>query len=107
CGMLRRARQCSLRIGWLSLLLFSLAANAAQPFVPGRILVKSRAGVTEEILNRKLQPFGAQARSLRSGRINVVSVSEHRASAILASLNNDPDIEFAERDFIARTAFVP
>ncbi|MBI3852785.1 MAG: S8 family serine peptidase [Verrucomicrobia bacterium] len=36
-----------------------------------------------------------------------MAVSEDKAEALLTGLRNNPDIEFAERDFIAQAAYVP
>lgn len=56
----------------------------------------------------KLSAHGALSRfTLRRLNVHVVNVSEQNAEAVLAALRNDPDIEFAERDYLARAAFVP
>lgn len=56
----------------------------------------------------KLNAHGAVSRfTLRHLNVRVVNVSEQNADAVLAALRNDPDIEFAERDYIAQAAFVP
>ena len=76
--------------------------------MPGQILVKPRAGVAETTLAAKLGARGAASRlTLSHFNVRVVKVSEENAEAVLAALKNDPDIEFAERDYIAEAAFVP
>jgi subtilisin family serine protease len=85
-----------------------LIATATPAFVPGRILVKPRAGLSETNLGAKLKRFNAaDRRSLPRFRVRVVAVPEEAADAVLAELKRDPDIEFAERDYIARAAFLP
>ena len=49
----------------------------------------------------------AHRRVLRPINVRVVSVPEDKADAVAASLRNDPDIEYVERDYVARAAFVP
>lgn len=98
---------------WLAHFFFVFAVSIAQAkdhprFVPGRILVKPRAGVTESALNAKLNARGAISRGkLQHLNLRVVNVSEQNAEAVLAALKLDPDIEFAERDYFAQAAFVP
>jgi subtilisin family serine protease len=92
------------------ILIFSSFASAAPSprFVPGRILVKPKAALSETNLIAKLKSHGATNHVLlpQSG-VHVVAVSEDQADATIASLRKDPEIEFAERDYIAQTAFVP
>ena len=98
---------------WLTAIFFafSVVAADAKPksrFVPGQILIKPRAGVAESTLSAKLGAQGAMSRlTLRRLNVRVVKVAEENADALLAALKNDPDIEFAERDYIAEAAFVP
>lgn len=98
---------------WLVQLLLvaslSVATASEKPhFVPGRILVKTRSGVSAAKLDGKLQSHGVTSRrSLGRQNVNVVSLSEQNLDATIAALQNDPDIEFAERDYLAEAASVP
>ena len=47
------------------------------------------------------------AGTLHHSNVRVVAVPEEKAEATLAAFRNDPDIEFAERDYIAEAAYVP
>ena len=77
-------------------------------FVPGRILIKPKNGVTENALaNKLLRHGGRQHRALHRTDIRAVDITEANAAAILAELQRDPTIEFAERDYLAEAAFVP
>jgi hypothetical protein len=91
------------------MLTVSVASAKEHPrFVPGQILIKPRAGVSEKALMNKLTARGAHSRStLRHLNVRVVNVSEENVDAVLAALRNDPDIEFAERDYVAQPAFIP
>lgn len=110
--MLKFARR-NLLCFWLSALVIvsnvSIASAKEHPrFVPGQILVKPRAGVSEKTLAAKFGAHGALSRStLRHLNVRVVNVPEQNADAVLAALKNDPEIEFAERDYFAQAAFVP
>lgn len=92
----------------LILSVFIARAKEHPRFVSGQILVKPHAGVSEKTLAAKLTAHGAVSR-FTLGRLNVsvVKVPEQNADAILTALKNDPNIEFAERDYIAQAAFVP
>ena len=98
---------------WLVQFLFAFSisiiqAKEAPRFVPGQILVKPRPGVSESKLDAKLNARGAVSRmKLRRLNLRLVNVSEQNAEAVLAALRQDPDIEFAERDYFAKAAFVP
>lgn len=98
---------------WLARFFFVFAISIAQAkdhprYVPGRILVKPRAGIAESTLDAKLNARGAVSRGkLQHLNVRVVNVSEQNAEAVLAALRHDPDIEFAERDYFAEAAFVP
>lgn len=84
-----------------------LTAPGAQ-FVPGQILVKPRAGAAEKDFETKLHRHGAkQRRAIHHSNIRVLNLPEAAVPAVLAALNQDPAIEFAERDFIATATLLP
>lgn len=83
---------------------------AAPParFVPGQILVKTRAGATETQLQSSLRRHaGVQQRVLMRQAIRVIKLAEADAEALLETLRRDPTIEFAERDYLAEAALLP
>jgi subtilisin family serine protease len=92
-------------------LLWAFNAQAAPyppRFVPGQLLVKPRAGLSETNFSAKLHSHDAASqRTLHHSSVRVVAVPEEKAEATLAALRNDPDIEFAERDYVAEAAYVP
>ena len=95
---------------WLALFFALGVAASAQTarFVPGQILIKPKTHLSESTLAERVEGYGAwQRQKLRHGNVRVINVSEARAEAVLAALRCDPDIEFAERDGLARAAFVP
>jgi len=97
---------------WLALILAfacGFPALAQTPrFVPGRILIKPKAHLSETNLTRKLNERGAVRREkLPHLDVRVVSVPEQNTEALIAALRDDPDIEFVERDFLAEAAYVP
>jgi subtilisin family serine protease len=103
-------REFSLKL-WLLLILSASTAVAAprEPrFVPGRILVQPASTLSETNLVTKLNRHGANTRRpLHRLNARVVDVPEENAEAVLTALRRDPDIEFAERDFIAEATFAP
>jgi subtilisin family serine protease len=100
---------------WFCLLVFlvlvrtGLGVEAPLPgFVPGQILVKPKAHVTDAEFSKRLAAHRATHRkTLQHISVRIINVPEDRAEAVLSALRNDPEIEFAERDGIARAAFVP
>ena len=88
------------------LLSLAAAAGGAQ-FIPGQLLVKPTPRLAEADFAARLQTHGARHRHvLRYINVHVLTVSEEQAEAVLGALQRDPDIEFAERDYVARAAFV-
>ena len=93
---------------FLGLLLTCAAAGAPGRFVSGRILIKPKPGVTEnEFQSKLLRHGGRQHHAIHRSNVRVVNVTEANAAGILAALQRDPTIEFAERDYVAEAAFVP
>jgi thermitase len=91
----------------LVLLISQVAAGASARFVPGQILIKPRPQLSDTELGARLRVHGAaRSQSLRHLNVRVINVAEDQAETVLAALRNDPGIEFAERDGIARAAFV-
>lgn len=67
-------------------------------YVPGRILVKPKAGFTVE---DAVRPFSGQSEGEIPGlRVKVVRVPEHAYEQALQGLRRNPNIEFAEPDAI-------
>ena len=89
--------------------LFCLTASAQERgYVPGRILVKPRSHLSDAEFTRRIQARGAlHRRTLPRTNIRVLAVAEEQTESLLAALKNDPDIEFAERDFIAHACAAP
>jgi hypothetical protein len=82
--------------------------SAPQRFVPGQILVRPKSGLSESDFGLRLMAHGAEYRQLlRHINVRVINVPIDRTDAVLAALQTDPGIEFAERDGIGYAAFVP
>src|ERR1051326_910456 len=103
------------KVVWFCLLVFlvlvrvGLGAEAPSPgFVPGQILVKPRTRLTDADFSKRLVFHTATHRkTLEHINVHVLNVPEDQTEAVLNALRNDPEIEFAERDGIARAAFLP
>jgi subtilisin family serine protease len=91
-----------------SLLLACTASAAPARFVSGRILIKPKPGVAERSFKSTLLRHGGrQDHAIHRSNVRVVNVTEASAAGVLAALQHDPTIEFAERDYLAEAAFVP
>ena len=90
-------------------LLLAVAAQAQQPqYIAGRILVKPKSHLAEAEFSRRINARGAfQHRTLHHTNVRVLALAAERTESVLAELQNDPDIEFAERDYIAQACLVP
>jgi subtilisin family serine protease len=74
-----------------------------QEFVSGQLLVRPKASLSEADFSRRIQKRGAvHQRTLHRSRVRVLAVKEEQTDMLLADLRADPEIEFAERDYIAR-----
>lgn len=93
----------------LVLVRVGFAAEAPLPkFVPGQILVKPKARLADADFSKRLVAHGAAYRkTLQHMNVSVLNVPENQIEAVLNALRNDPEIEFAERDGVARAAFLP
>src|SRR5439155_24907001 len=80
------------------------AASQEHRFVPGRILVKPKAHLSEAEFSRRVNARGAvHRRTVQRTNIRVLAVSAEQTESVLAAMQNDPDIEFAERDYLAHS----
>jgi len=76
--------------------------------VPDRLLVKPKDYLSEAEFSRRIGAQGAlHHHTLRRTNVRILSVSGKQTDSTLAALRNDPDIEFAERDFIAHAFTAP
>ncbi|MSU57395.1 MAG: peptidase S8 [Pedosphaera sp.] len=96
------------------MLLASAAIGRAAPqitpqaFVPGQILVKPKVHMKDADFVALTRSHGATEKSrLKEINVRVLAVPEANADRVLTALSHNPNIEFAERDFIASPAFTP
>ena len=92
----------------VSLLAVTFAGNAQHlRSVPGRILVKPRPNLSQEEFSRRITAAGAfQHRAPSKTNVRLLSVPEERIEVLLNVFENDPDIEFAERDYVAQACMI-
>lgn len=84
-------------------LLFTAVTYAAPPSVAGQILVKPAKGTTEVDLHALLSFHGAaEVDEIPGLDVRIVRVPAKALEAVLAALARNPNIEFAEPDFIAQ-----
>jgi len=90
-----------------------ISANAAArnpESVPGEIIVKYRHGVGERALlvRKRLERFGVSEVRRLSGSMSEIGVFQTDAltgfDAVLAALNEDPEVEFAQPNYIVTTS---
>jgi hypothetical protein len=96
--------------GSLSFCLIGHAAFAVESprAVPGRLLVKPRAGISESDFSARIAVHAGFARRLsRHSNVRIVNLANERTASALRALRADPEIEFAEPDYLASASFVP
>jgi len=81
---------------------------AASRWVEGRVLVQTKAGLSDEELDKVLKPHKGKA----IGRINqinlhIVQVPPQAEEAVARALVNNPHIQFAEKDMLVEPSKVP
>src|SRR5438874_2134048 len=80
----------------LALVAINVSAQERQ-FVPGRILIKPRAHLSEAEFSRRTQASGARHHKMIHGtNVRVLAVPAEQTEPLLRALQADPDIEFAE-----------
>ncbi len=76
--------------------------------VPGQILVKTKAELNDSSVTELLKSHGAVQKGLINGiNVRVVNVPEDKLDHVLEALSHNPNIEFAEPDYVASADFVP
>lgn len=80
----------------------------AQDFAPGRILVKAKSSAPEaEVQRRQKAVGGRESRRLAPLDVRVLEVRKGDEGRAIAELRKDPNIEFAEPDYVAQALVVP
>ena len=89
----------------------AFAGGAADPgngWVPGRILVQAKAGVSDANLQRILAGHsGRSVERIRGLRVHVVSVPPQAEDAVVRALSRNPNIKFAEKDHLVPLSETP
>ena len=106
CHPCRSVRHALVFLVCLLWTIWTSAASNSQ-FVPGQLLVQPKTGLSGLEVDAKFRGYGAlNHRTLDRLNVHVITLPEERVEAALDALRNDPDIEYAERDGIARAAYV-
>src|SRR6266542_3255948 len=92
----------------LALSLPSLLSGAPVGVVPGRLLVKPSDRVNETALQQLFAAQGAQEQSaIAQINLRVLHVPEDKLPVVLEALSHNPNIEFAEPDYIVGPDTLP
>jgi thermitase len=105
-------RKCTAVIAVVAgLLISTVPVHAAAPakWVPGRIVVQPRAGVSPQALDDAVGFYGAKVKGqLKAINAHVLAVPAGLEQAVAQELNSDGDIAFAERErLVAPSASAP
>src|SRR4051794_1576476 len=77
----------------------TVQALAGPDFVPGRVLVKPKAGASSKQMRAIYsQNDGVEEDQIRQIDVRILRVPEDRQAQVLDGLSHNPNIEFAEPD---------
>jgi thermitase len=83
------------------------AANGAEQYARGRILVMPRAGLSEAEFAKALAPHGGKGKKIGQSDLHVVELPANASEkAVVERLNRHPHIKFAELDRLVTPNFV-
>ena len=83
------------------------AANGAEQYARGRILVMPRAGLSEDEFAKALAPHGGKGKKIGQSDLHVVELPGNASEkAVVERLNRHPHIKFAELDRLVTPNFV-
>ncbi|MFM6170920.1 MAG: S8 family serine peptidase [Sphaerospermopsis kisseleviana] len=85
-----------------------IGSSYAADLVPGRVLVKPADGADEAAVQGSLKAAGAReiGRVPQIG-VRILQVPAQAEARVIAALSNNPNIEFAEPDYIANIILTP
>lgn len=85
------------------------ASNARDIIVAsGQILVKPKAAMKEGDFRALLHAHGGHQKQIIDGiNVRVVGVPDDKAARVIEALNRNPNVEFAEWDYIAEAVYSP
>ena len=102
------------KVVWVLIVIFAAsclslsAQTGAGGRVPERLMVKPKHGVSEAAFQAILARQGVrQAQVIEQINVRLVHVPETRFHSALAALQHNPNIEFAEPDYLLEPALVP
>lgn len=95
-----------LLVTWL--LLPSLAtADPNRPWVPGRVLMQAKAGVSEARVQQLIERSNGRAVDRIDGiDVHVIEVPPQAEEAVVRALSRNPHVKFAEKDFLVELSQV-
>lgn len=87
----------------------SWAAHAAQPaeWVKGRVIVQTRAGLSEAELDKIVKVHGGKARRIGKSDLHIIDLPGNASeTAVQAQLAHNPHLKFAELDGLVRPTLI-
>jgi len=92
----------------LALTLTCVLHGAPPDAVPGRLLVKPRAGLNETALQQLFAAYRAQQHAaIEQIDVRILNVKEAARDHVLQALQHNPNIEFAQLDYIVEPEAIP
>ena len=84
------------------------AENNGAKYTPGELLIKFKAGVSNEKAKEICARHGAYVDGeVTQIGVKLIKVPEHALETVMSALGNNPNIEFVEPNFIVKAATLP
>ncbi len=95
-------------LGFLTLLAFNnmdrvqeSSTEKGKKWIAGQILVKPKAGVSDEELKRIVSGQSGKAKEkIKSVNVHIIQVPEKAEDKVVLALSKNPKIQFAEKDYL-------
>lgn len=87
---------------------FSIKAQSREEFVPGEVLVKFKDNTSSAVINQELRRYKASVKeTIPKIGVMAISVPEVAAPKVAEALSRNPNVEFAELNYLYYTLFTP
>ena len=93
---------------FLCMILASITWAGNNGYVPGELLIRQNAGVSDDKVKEICASHGAYVvKEIHQIGVKLIRMPEHALETVMVALENNPNIEFAEPNFIAEGALIP
>lgn len=93
---------------FLCMVLASITWAGNNGYVPGELLIRQNAGVSDDKVKEICASHGAYVvKEIHQIGVKLIRMPEHALETVMVALENNPNIEFAEPNFIIKGGVIP